>query len=355
MKNVLFLLVLMSCPAIFQAQDQKNGLIAYWNFDNSPDGNISNLLTDSEAVEYAQDSIRENAVRFTQANSYLTYANGVDLYNYFSLAFWMKPTKSEALQTIFQQVNQKRHFTIQLKKQELIVLLSDEKNSRNKMNYRYAFKPDRWALVCLVMEGVYASIFIDGKMVLKVDKVLMNVRESQKQDTLMIGNDISKRNAFRGALDEIAVYNRNISAEEINRLYEKEFPNFSLPIAGEPERERDAIYKRIIEVQKKIQIRNQKIVFQFWDEGQEDGDRITLIFNDKVILSNHTLSKNKVEEKIVDAVPGKNKLILIAENVGNIPPNTAKVMVVSGDVKTKLELKSDLSQSGAVEFFLEGQ
>jgi hypothetical protein len=337
------------------AQDQKNGLIAYWNFDQSPDGNLSNPLVQSAGVSFDADTLRERAVQFTEAGAYLMYEHGLDLFNYFSIACWIKPSKSDETQTIFQQKFKKRQFTIQIKKQDLSVVLCDGANKASRIGLRYNFKPGHWALVCLVMEGVYANIYVDGKRVFRSDQLLLNIRDKQTGDSLLLGNDTQRRTTFRGAIDEVAVYERAITEDEIRQLYEKDFPQFAQETSAEPEPARDAIYNRNIEVQKQMAVNNKKLTFQFWDDGQEDDDRITLIFNDQKILEDYTLKKNEKEERIVEVRPGLNKLILIAENLGKIPPNTAVVIVYDGDKKTKLELKSDLCKSGAVEFVYENK
>jgi hypothetical protein len=335
------------------AQDLKNGLIAYWDFEQSPDGRLGNLLVESHGVVFSPDTLHGNAVKFNEPGAHLTYKHGINLYNYFSIAFWIKPSAKEDLQTLIQQKYEKRQFSIQLKKQDLSVTLCDGINKATRIGIRHNFKQEQWAFVCVVMEGVFAHIYIDGKLEISSDQMVLNIRESQIADTLIFGNSTQKRSGFSGAIDEIAVYNRNLSAEEIQRIFEKEFPHFKSEEPTEEEPERDVIYKRLIEVQERITVIHKRLTIQFWDEGQEDDDRITLIFNDKKILSDYTLKKNKKEERTVEVRPGRNSLILIAENLGKIPPNTAIVMVYDGDKKSRLELKSDLDKSGAVEFIYE--
>lgn len=98
----------------------------------------------------------------------------------------------------------------------------------------------------------------------------------------------------------------------------------------------------------------EKITVLVSESAKEDGDTISLIYNDKVVLSEHRLTKEEVKIRVyVDKNKEKNKLILYAHNVGGIPPNTAKLQIKSGNLKQEIILKSDLNESDVIIFELE--
>jgi len=86
-----------------------------------------------------------------------------------------------------------------------------------------------------------------------------------------------------------------------------------------------------------------------WDNSKEDGDIISLNINGVWILREHTVSLKKLNIPLILS-PGKNQLILHAENLGRIPPNTAAITVMQGDKPVEtLILNSDMGKSEAIE------
>lgn len=69
------------------------------------------------------------------------------------------------------------------------------------------------------------------------------------------------------------------------------------------------------------------IELKIWDAGKIDGDKITLIFNDSTILKNYEISQ-KIKKLKFRLKKGVNKVLIKAENVGQISPNTAKIELI---------------------------
>lgn len=85
-----------------------------------------------------------------------------------------------------------------------------------------------------------------------------------------------------------------------------------------------------------------------YDNGQIDGDIITLIFNGEVILNKQTLSDKPIVTKI-KLIPGKdNILTMYAENLGDIPPNTATMRIKNQDQYHTIFLSADDKQNGSI-------
>jgi hypothetical protein len=75
--------------------------------------------------------------------------------------------------------------------------------------------------------------------------------------------------------------------------------------------------------------KRKRVVLKVWDNSEIDGDTITIAFNGKIILENYGLVKSKKKLKI-KLNPGENTLVVIANNLGSIPPNTAAVKLRNG-------------------------
>ncbi len=109
----------------------------------------------------------------------------------------------------------------------------------------------------------------------------------------------------------------------------------------------EASEHREVRVSRVVEVQKSDIRIKVWDSGTVDGDVVTLFLNGKKILDKHQVNKFKV------AIPVKlsadnNFLILHAEDLGNIPPNTIAVSVDDGTKEQMIVLSSDLKVSGAI-------
>lgn len=84
-----------------------------------------------------------------------------------------------------------------------------------------------------------------------------------------------------------------------------------------------------------------------WDDAKEDNDKITVQFNDEVILDNHTL-KNKKESIELTLNKGENKIIFTANNTGLIANNTARVDLFDDNMKHQIVTQLKLNKSVTV-------
>ena len=114
----------------------------------------------------------------------------------------------------------------------------------------------------------------------------------------------------------------------------------------------DALYKkRNSELIKTIEIDNASFTVDLYDNGDIDGDSISLFFNGNLIISKKRLSDKALRLKLeVDKGKELNELIMYAENLGTIPPNTALMVVNDGDNRYEVRISSDLQKSGVIRF-----
>ncbi|MBL7700626.1 MAG: hypothetical protein JNM14_00130 [Ferruginibacter sp.] len=114
----------------------------------------------------------------------------------------------------------------------------------------------------------------------------------------------------------------------------------------------DIIYtKRSSELLKTIEIDNPTFTVSLYDNGEIDGDSISLLFNGNLILSHKRLSDKALTLKLeVDKNKELNELVMYAENLGSIPPNTALMLVNDGDNRYEVRISSDLQKSGVIRF-----
>ncbi len=109
--------------------------------------------------------------------------------------------------------------------------------------------------------------------------------------------------------------------------------------------------KRNTDLLKTIEIDNPSFTVDLYDNGEIDGDSISLIFNGNLILTHKRLSDKALRLQLeVDKTREVNELIMYAENLGTIPPNTALMVVNDGDNRYEVRISSDLQKSGVIRF-----
>jgi hypothetical protein len=105
---------------------------------------------------------------------------------------------------------------------------------------------------------------------------------------------------------------------------------------------------REVDVQESFTVHNKRVKVTVWDRNEVDGDIITLTMNGELVKKNLRLKKRK-KRFTVKLNPGSNILVMYAENLGTIPPNTAALQIKDGKKKRNVNLVSDNGKSGAVE------
>ena len=100
-----------------------------------------------------------------------------------------------------------------------------------------------------------------------------------------------------------------------------------------------------------IKANSNSIEVNLYDNGDIDGDIISLFFNHKCILSKQKLSEKPITVFLdISDEKAENELVMYAENLGTIPPNTAMMIVTDGSRKYEARITSDLEKSGTVKF-----
>lgn len=115
------------------------------------------------------------------------------------------------------------------------------------------------------------------------------------------------------------------------------------PVAGFKSRRKDII--------KTIPIEQGTFKIDFYDNGEIDGDSISVFYNGRLVISHQRLSDKPVSLTLsLDDLTGDNVVTMYAENLGTIPPNTALMIVTDGDKRYEVRITSDTEKSGSVVF-----
>lgn len=80
---------------------------------------------------------------------------------------------------------------------------------------------------------------------------------------------------------------------------------------------------------KEIPVTGDTVELRFYDNAEIDGDSISLFLNDRLLMKNIRLTANAFSVKLaLSDLKESNELVMVAENLGSIPPNTAYMMAM---------------------------
>lgn len=107
--------------------------------------------------------------------------------------------------------------------------------------------------------------------------------------------------------------------------------------------------KRYSDTLSHITASDRNISISIFDNGQVDGDTITVFYNNQVILSNHFVSAIPYKLNFtLDKNESRHEITVIANSLGSIPPNTAVLIIDAGDKKYRLSASSDMNRNALI-------
>lgn len=88
-----------------------------------------------------------------------------------------------------------------------------------------AIELGKWYHVVMTYDNDTMSLYVNGKLDMKMKKGFVN--RYLETDSVMLGNSANKKNDrfFNGMIDDIAIYNRVLTEDEVKELYNQSNPN----------------------------------------------------------------------------------------------------------------------------------
>ncbi len=110
---------------------------------------------------------------------------------------------------------------------------------------------------------------------------------------------------------------------------------------------KESAFKEIPE----IEVDTGDIRLDFYDNGEIDGDSITVLVNKRVVLTHQKLTAKPVTTYVkIDLHNTFQEVEMVAENLGSIPPNTAMLLITAGEKRYRLFLSSTETKSAVIRF-----
>lgn len=100
-----------------------------------------------------------------------------------------------------------------------------------------------------------------------------------------------------------------------------------------------------------VNIKSDSILLAIYDNGEIDGDTVSVLLNGEVILAKQGLKATAIRKTIyVQKNVDEISLVLYAENLGKYPPNTGLLVVTDGDQTYQVRFSADFQQNATVIF-----
>ncbi len=107
---------------------------------------------------------------------------------------------------------------------------------------------------------------------------------------------------------------------------------------------------RKTETIKSVLFKSDSLVLSLYDNGEIDGDTVSVVLNGKVIIASQGLTTNAITKTIyiTPELGDSLQLIMYAENLGSIPPNTGLLILQDGDERYEIRFAGDFQKNSAI-------
>ena len=114
-----------------------------------------------------------------------------------------------------------------------------------------------------------------------------------------------------------------------------------------------ALTSRTNDVFKRIETEPGQIKVNLYDNGEIDGDTISIYHNNVRIMAHARLSAKPISLSIpIDPSNPHHELVMVAENLGSIPPNTSLMIITAGTKRYEVFISSTTQRNAKVVFDL---
>ena len=217
--------------------------------------------------------------------------------------------------------------------------------------------------VSTVRKGINGHLYNDGKYKYTCPdlRVTYTLDTSENQDAVL-KNSVAGKKVWTPQPDDFIVSQTASTKEEIVQNKEPvkndaktEAPEMKAVIvtpeknANDTKNITDAYTKRKNIYEKDLLIESDSVKVTFYDNGDIDGDSISVFLNKQLVLSHQGLTARAINLYMkLDSTKDVNELSMFAENLGTIPPNTALMIVSDGKNRYEVYMSSSLTQSSTV-------
>lgn len=121
-------------------------------------------------------------------------------------------------------------------------------------------------------------------------------------------------------------------------------------VASKPQPDiRKEVEKRKIETIETVYFNSDSLVLEVYDNGYVDGDSVSVLVNGEEFLTHVKLTARPARKTIrFDTTTDSLKVIMFAENLGSIAPNSGMAVIYDGKKQYKIAFSGDLERNAAI-------
>lgn len=97
-----------------------------------------------------------------------------------------------------------------------------------------------------------------------------------------------------------------------------------------------------------IEVGSDSLILAFYDNGVVDGDSVSVYLNNETFVSNMKLNTVATKRMIPIKEGQDTELLLVAENMGRIPPNTGLITIRDGENYHQVHFSADLQTNATI-------
>jgi len=110
-----------------------------------------------------------------------------------------------------------------------------------------------------------------------------------------------------------------------------------------------AIETRANPIIKQITTEESELLIELYDNGEIDGDTVSIYHNNKLVVDHACISTRPVTVKLkVDKANPHHELVMVADNLGRIPPNTSLMVITAGKKRYEIFISSSEQKNAKV-------
>jgi hypothetical protein len=125
------------------------------------------------------------------------------------------------------------------------------------------------------------------------------------------------------------------------KIYQPQIP---IPIPA-------VLQTRTNELLKTMSVNHSDIELRIYDDGAIDNDTVSVYYDNKIIVSKARISDQPIIVHIsVDPADHPHQLVMVAENLGDIPPNTSLLVINDGEKRYEERIVSNEQKNVVINF-----
>ena len=188
---------------------------------------------------------------------------------------------------------------------------------------------------------VTGTVNLQRKTAYDNDKMIAQLEKLNLLNTLSFYKPLLPKKDTLEQSREKSIVRKEAFSNKKNKEKEKE------PIVQKPINQLEEVRKREIKTIETVLFSADSLRLVLYDNGYVDGDSVSIILNGKILMEHQRLSEQAIT-KTISSTADSLKIIMYAENLGSIAPNTGLLIIYDGEIRHEIRFEGDLQNNAAI-------